>query len=151
VGSCRWCEAELELGAAFCGVCGRQARPLDGVCPNCGERPVSGHRFCEYCGTPVKPTPRETSMRGQAREAPISQQGQMRASQQTSASLPYEISTGQRRRKRSAAWIYYAILSILCVIAAIGSSEYVALIGTALFGLYAFYLFRGGRIVIWFW
>lgn len=54
------------------------------------------------------------------------------------------------KRRRSKAWIYYAIISILGIIAAPGSHG-LSLIMAVLAGLYAWYLFRGGRIAIWFW
>lgn len=51
---------------------------------------------------------------------------------------------------RSQAWIYYSILTLLSFIA-LCTGQVVGLAGMALFGLYAFYLYRGGRFVIWFW
>lgn len=53
-------------------------------------------------------------------------------------------------RPRSKAWAYYSILSILSFIA-LCTGQLVGLLGTALFGLYAVYLYRGGRVVLWFW
>lgn len=52
--------------------------------------------------------------------------------------------------RRSKAWIYYGVLAVvsLVVIPAIG---WQGLLAAAVFGLYSAYLFRGGRIVIWFW
>jgi hypothetical protein len=54
------------------------------------------------------------------------------------------------RRHRSVAWIYYAILAVvsLAVVPQTGGSS---LVLTALLVLYATYIYRGGRIVIWFW
>lgn len=56
----------------------------------------------------------------------------------------------QRSRKRSVAWIFYAILATasLFTLPSIGPKS---LLGTALFGLYSWYLFRGGRFVLWIW
>jgi hypothetical protein len=52
--------------------------------------------------------------------------------------------------RRSKAWIYYAVLSTIALVA-IPSTGWQALPAAALCGLYSAYLFRGGRIVIWFW
>lgn len=54
------------------------------------------------------------------------------------------------RKSRSKAWIYYSVLSGLSFIA-VFTGQIAGLAGTALFGLYAIYLYRGGRFVIWFW
>lgn len=56
----------------------------------------------------------------------------------------------QRTRRRSKAWIYYTILAVLSLIG-VFLGQTVGLAAAALFGLYARYLYRGGRIVIWFW
>ena len=53
-------------------------------------------------------------------------------------------------RTRSRAWIYYAILATLSLVLAFTHGA-VMLLGAVGFGLYARYLYRGGRIVIWFW
>jgi hypothetical protein len=52
--------------------------------------------------------------------------------------------------RRSKAWIYYAVLAAIALVA-IPSVGWQTLPAVALFGLYSAYLFRGGRIVIWFW
>ena len=57
---------------------------------------------------------------------------------------------GSATRRRSKAWVYYTILAFLSFIA-LCTGQVVGLAGMALFGLYAFYLYRGGRIVFWFW
>lgn len=56
----------------------------------------------------------------------------------------------KRRRRRSKAWFYYAGLTVLsfCVLC---TGQLIGLVGMALFGLYSFYLYRGGRFVFWFW
>jgi len=53
-------------------------------------------------------------------------------------------------KPRSKAWICYAVLAVLTLVALPGAGA-VALLFTALFGGYACYLYRGGSIVIWFW
>ena len=52
--------------------------------------------------------------------------------------------------RRSKAWIYYAVLTVAAVVA-VPSVGWQALVAGLAFGLYAAYLFRGGRVVIWFW
>jgi hypothetical protein len=51
--------------------------------------------------------------------------------------------------RRSIAWLYYAILTILAVLGAF--SNPVMLIVAAPCALYSRYLYRGGRFVVWFW
>jgi hypothetical protein len=53
-------------------------------------------------------------------------------------------------RRRSKAWIYYAGFSGLSLLAVFAGKP-VGLLGCALFGLYARYVYRGGRFVIWIW
>jgi len=53
-------------------------------------------------------------------------------------------------RRRSKTWVYYALLSLGGFIA-LCTGQLLGLAGMALFGLYTVYLYRGGRIVIWFW
>lgn len=52
--------------------------------------------------------------------------------------------------RRSKAWIYYAVLAVVSVVT-IPSIGWQGMLGAAAFGLYSAYLFRGGRLVIWFW
>ncbi|MET7280806.1 hypothetical protein ABZS29_21385 [Kribbella sp. NPDC005582] len=52
--------------------------------------------------------------------------------------------------RRSKAWIYYAILTVLAL-AGIPAAGWGGLLAAILCGLYSTYLFRGGRIVVWFW
>lgn len=52
-------------------------------------------------------------------------------------------------RRRSKAWGCYALLALLSFIA-LCIGQVAGLAGMAL-GLYALYLYRGGRIVIWLW
>lgn len=58
--------------------------------------------------------------------------------------------TSPTTRRRSKAWIYYTILAVLSVGTVI-TGHLAGLAGAALFGLYARYLFKGGRVVIWIW
>jgi hypothetical protein len=54
-----------------------------------------------------------------------------------------------RTRKRSIAWLFYAAICVACIVVAF--QQPAALIGAAVTGLYAVYLWRGGRFVLWFW
>jgi hypothetical protein len=51
---------------------------------------------------------------------------------------------------RSSAWIYYTVLAAASFIV-LCTGKPVGLAGMVLFGLYARYLYRGGRVVFWFW
>jgi hypothetical protein len=53
------------------------------------------------------------------------------------------------RKKRSIAWIYYAVLSVAAGFAGFQAPA-VFLIALAC-GAYSAYLFRGGRFVLWIW
>jgi hypothetical protein len=55
------------------------------------------------------------------------------------------------RRKRSIAWVYYAILATLCLIGSINAADARLLFPTMLCAAYATYLYRGGRFVFWIW
>ena len=66
------------------------------------------------------------------------------------SNIPGDTRPVARARRRSTAWVYYAIIAVLGIVAA-GSSHGSTLVVTALAGLYSVYLFRGGRIVVWFW
>lgn len=52
-------------------------------------------------------------------------------------------------RKRSIAWIYYALLAAVGVIASFQSP--VILVAALACGAYSAYIFRGGRFVLWIW
>ena len=56
----------------------------------------------------------------------------------------------QKRRRRSVAWVYYAILSAVGLYAGFDVNASLLIPG-ALCALYAVYLFRGGRFVLWIW
>jgi hypothetical protein len=56
---------------------------------------------------------------------------------------------GSTRRRRSKAWIFYLVLTMASVFA-VGSAGPQVLIATVLLGLYTLYLYRGGRIVLFF-
>jgi hypothetical protein len=59
------------------------------------------------------------------------------------------IHSATQPRKRSKAWVYYTLLAVGSLIAAF--SHPIGLLGLVLFGLYAWYLYRGGQFVLWFW
>lgn len=53
-------------------------------------------------------------------------------------------------RRRSAAWLYYTALAVLSFIY-LCMGHISGAIPLVLFGAYARYLYRGGRVVFWFW
>jgi hypothetical protein len=54
-----------------------------------------------------------------------------------------------QRPRRSKAWLYYAVLAVLALIATFGHPLMVFVVLGL--GLYSRYLYRGGAVVIWFW
>jgi|GEM_PF-2996090 len=68
--------------------------------------------------------------------------------------MPQEIgqgSTATRAKKRSTlAALFYTVLAIGSFVAVVTGTP-AGLIGMVLFGLYSAYLWRGGRVVIFFW
>jgi hypothetical protein len=115
-------------------------------CSSCGADLNQGGKFCTHCGAAATGAP------GGGPEpsalAPAIPPASVAAPVPPGA--PFPVSLGQRTKRRSAAWIYYAVLSLVGVVAAAAGTPQ-ALLGTAVAALYAVYLFRGGRVVIWFW
>lgn len=65
--------------------------------------------------------------------------------------MPYQsLDEPAKQRRRSKAWIFYGILAALGMVGSIASLTMSGLLASALVGLYAWYLYRGGRFVIWF-
>jgi len=59
-------------------------------------------------------------------------------------------SSDRPTRKRSLAWIYYALIAAVCTYVGFDNSVE-ALVPAALCAGYSVYLFRGGRFVLWIW
>jgi hypothetical protein len=64
--------------------------------------------------------------------------------------VPESLTGDQRSRKRSVAWIYYSILTVVFLYAGVAVSPG-GFVLALLMALYARYLYRGGRVVFWFW
>ncbi len=60
------------------------------------------------------------------------------------------ISGLEQRQYRSKAWIYYAVITALLAFSSIAGGHFTGLLVAVGTGLYSRYLYRGGRIVIWF-
>jgi hypothetical protein len=59
-------------------------------------------------------------------------------------------STSRPAKKRSLAWIYYALIAVVC--GYLGFDKSIGLLVPAgLCAAYSAYLFRGGRFVVWIW
>ena len=54
-------------------------------------------------------------------------------------------------RRRSVAWVYYAIIAILGVVSAFSTGQTGILPPALLCAAYSTYIFRGGRFVVWIW
>jgi hypothetical protein len=116
-------------------------------CGGCGAAIEHSAKFCRSCGTdqagvvpPTIPASAPSATRDPIASSPT---GPGRGSVLTS---PWRTAAGHRR---SAVWIYYALIAAGCLILSFQhpASLLVALIA----GLYSSYLFRGGSFVIWFW
>jgi hypothetical protein len=55
------------------------------------------------------------------------------------------------RPRRSKAWVYYSIITALLVVGSIAGQVWAGLLFAVVTGLYARYLYRGGRFVLWIW
>ena len=91
----------------------------------------------------AQPPAGPTSSRATAPQVRSSPAGPGRGSILTA---PWRTAAGQRR---SAAWIYYALIAVGALI--LGFQHPAFVLVAILAGLYSTYLFRGGRFVIWFW
>jgi hypothetical protein len=63
--------------------------------------------------------------------------------------VPQSLTTRSEHRKRSRAWVYYALITVMAIAA--GFNVPLLFLVVPVTGLYARYLYRGGRFVIWFW
>jgi hypothetical protein len=118
-------------------------------CQQCGSAASDHSAFCEDCGAPLPVAPSGT----EAKSSTTSSGATATAPAPTAAAAaPLRGITAHygQSRARSKAWIYYLILAI-CSLLAVFAGKPVGLLGTLLFGAYSYYLYQGGRVVIWFW
>jgi hypothetical protein len=128
------------------------ASATTGACVQCGAPGRPGGRFCGACGgqvvaqaPPVEPAPPPGAvgtLRFASAPPPPPAPVPVRTTGQTGSLLR----TADGRR-RSAAWIFYALCAIACLVASPAHPK--SILGAAIAGLYAIYLFRGGRFVLW--
>lgn len=161
---CGGCGATIEHSAKFCRSCGvdqerfvdpSPANPVGSYgASNSVERPQAAVQpppastasvgatssSTAGVGPPKSPTAARNSTRNLAPSSPA---GPKRGSVLTA---PWRTTTGHRR---SVAWIYYALITVVAVIVGFHHPE--TLLVAAVTGLYSSYLFRGGSLVIWFW
>lgn len=122
---------------------------MSSCCDNCGHSTSGGVAFCEECGARVPeagssglPADRPDPASPHGRPAPTSKSWTVNDVART---VPR-----RTRRAQSSVWIYYALLTLLCFIAGI-TGQPMGFVGMLLFGAYATYIYRGGRIIFWFW
>lgn len=152
--ACRACGRPVSSAARFCGRCGTSVpESASGVVAQGSQAAIEPRWWCGSCGVLVDGSLHRCYQCGAQRVAAGPSRGVPQASE--SSPSPYAVRERDRRRparRRSAAWVYYAILSILGIVGLVGGAPIApALILIFICGLYAFYLFRGGSIVIWFW
>jgi hypothetical protein len=63
--------------------------------------------------------------------------------------MAMQTSGSDQPRRRSKAWIYYGLIALGCFLG--GFAHPIGFLGTLLAGAYAYYLYQGGTVVIWFW
>jgi hypothetical protein len=119
------------------------------TCGGCGTVAAADSAYCEGCGTRLSQPP----------VAPSGSAAPPRVDEPSTTSSPGSSwSLGDMSRSfakqpqtaRSKAWVYYAILAILSLIS-VFTGHAVGLVGVLLFGGYSTYIYRGGRIIFWFW
>lgn len=133
-------------------------------CTACGSRRTAGQIFCTGCGGRL---PTDLALQGTGAPAPTKQAVAVSGHIEPDATAaPTAISMGTRVpsaegpvgfspvrrgvRRRSKAWVYYTVLAAGSLIE-LCAGHIAGLAGITLFGLYARYLYRGGRIVLWIW
>jgi hypothetical protein len=114
----------------------------------CGALLNSNDNFCECCGARRHQNP--GAVPRAASETTTEPNHQASAVVGAAPASMRGIRTAIGGRRRSSAWAYYALLSILSLIV-VFTGHAVGLVGFVGCGLYARYLYSGGRIVIWFW
>jgi hypothetical protein len=120
-------------------------------CEECGSACSATGSFCEQCGhahtqggaSVGVAAPNPSSSQTETIDPPIS-------AEPTPAALRGIAMDSGSGSARSKAWIYYVLLAVLSFVG-VCTGKAVGLVGMALFGWYAFYLYQGGRVVIWFW
>ena len=120
------------------------------TCTSCGTAAATDAAFCESCGSRL-PEPAATSAASTSTSPPPSD-GPQAANSGSSWGLNdvAQRLPRQPHTARSKAWIYYAILAILSLFS-VFAGHAVGLVGVLLFGGYSTYIYRGGRIIFWFW
>jgi hypothetical protein len=58
---------------------------------------------------------------------------------------------GRTRPRRSKAWVFYSIITVLLLIGSLAGQVWLGFLFALATGLYARYLYRGGRFVLWIW
>jgi hypothetical protein len=133
-------------------------------CTTCGSRRTAEQTFCTACGGKL---PTASTRQGTGAPATVKQPAVASSHIEPDARVARSaIATDTRippaaalvapspasrpGRRRSKAWIYYTVLAGGSLIE-LCAGHIAGMAGMALFGLYARYLYRGGRIVLWIW
>ena len=134
-------------------------------CRACGGELKSGLKFCEKCGaaTVAEPaadapstvaTATATAAPPKPAAEPPSVLKTVKGAAAASASPPVRgvvddgDALGRPVKKRSHAWIYWAVIAIVCLVVGVSSTPWLILVALAA-AAYSFYIFRGGSWVFW--
>lgn len=119
-------------------------------CDQCGTSVAGSASFCMDCGSALPAlSPQPTS---KAATTPDSSSDTRTGGSATPSlvALRGVVTPQGRGRRRSKAWVYYAILAVFSLLT-VFTGKPIGLVGTLLCGAYSYYIYQGGRIVIWFW
>jgi len=123
-------------------------------CRACGAELASELKFCEKCGTATHAADVQPAAAQPATAQPASALNTVKGmetaapTQQVRGVVDDGDALGRPVKKRSHAWIYWAVVAIICVVIGVTSTPWLLLVAIGA-AAYSFYIFRGGRWVFW--
>lgn len=139
---CRACGAELAGGLKFCEKCGTATQPAEtqpAVTTATAAMPVTAQPAAAPPAAEARPTSALNTVKGMDAAAPT---------QPVRGVVDDGDALGRPVKKRSHAWIYWAVVAIVCAVVGVTSTPWLLLVAIGA-AAYSFYIFRGGRWVFW--
>jgi len=119
-------------------------------CDQCGSQLDGIGAYCSHCGSSVATEPtRSAPTHDEPRRDVSGRQPHVNAGSSATA-MRGIVTTSGRTSARSKAWIYYAVLAVLCLFGVFAGKP-IGLVGSLVCAAYSYYIYQGGRVVIWFW